>query len=968
MSTHRYPGGVISATPPTASASSAIGVWTLEEAMRNKQAGNWPDGAGADPYFRNVSMLLHGDGTNGAQNNTFLDGSTNNYTITRSGNLTQGTFDPYAGPGCWSTFYTTTQCGWQTPASSTNNILGSAFNSTATFTVEAWIYPLTRHSGGGAVLGYVLGSMQIAGSSVDWSFGPDSAGNLVVFWYQGGNQICKGGSIIPLNTWTHIAMSVSAGSIKLFVNGVQETTTGPTSITLSTQAVNYVSSGGYLYAGTTWQGFNGYISNLRVVGKRALYSTTFTPSTTPLVATYDTTLLVNNNASLIDSSASNYALTVTNSVVQSKFSAFTLYEITPASYSATLNGTNAYLSLPSSSAFAIPTSTTPFTIEAWIYPISFTGGAIFTDTYTASDTIPISFHLSNGTVVDSTNGQVLTLAYYSGTAWTNCAMANTSVSANQWQHVAAVFTGSTCKLFLNGVDVTKTSSPTPAGSWGVLNDNGSGWLIGRRWDTSANPYFTGSISNLRFVKGTAVYTSNFTPPTAPLTAISGTTLLTCQSTTFIDNSSSSLSVTANGGASPKKANPFTDSVVGPLPYSASTYGGSGYFDGNGDYAALPAGTGFNLLTGDFTIEAWVYPFSRVTNGAYIISQSSYGVGSDFAFWINSTGTLQFYMTTGGANIVVSTGTVPLNAWTHVAVSRSGTSFKLFINGVIDGTLTSSVSITNTYTPVTIGNSTNNSGSVWFQGYISNLRVVKGTAVYTAPFVPPASPVTAVTNTQLLFNATNGGIIDNSLVNDIETGGAAQISTATVKYGTGSISYNGSTSYLTMLGRSGQFNYANTNGSGIFVAGNTFTLEFWIYPTTKVSGAGYLSMILGDANTTSGTALYWGIGLNSSGQAAMSWYDGASKSCSGSTVISNGTWTYIAFVVTAGVVKIYVNGTSETLTGTTTITTPSGTLGTLSSGVDRAQYWAGFLDDLRLTNGVARYSTNFTPPIAAFPNY
>jgi len=50
----------------------------------------------ADPFFENVTLLLPGNGTNGAQNNTFLDGSTNNFTITRNGNTTQGTFSPFS--------------------------------------------------------------------------------------------------------------------------------------------------------------------------------------------------------------------------------------------------------------------------------------------------------------------------------------------------------------------------------------------------------------------------------------------------------------------------------------------------------------------------------------------------------------------------------------------------------------------------------------------------------------------------------------------------------------------------------------------------------------------------------------------------------------------------------------------------------------------------------------------------------
>ena len=59
---------------------------------------------GADPYFEYTTLLLSGNGTNGAQNNTFLDGSTNNFTITRNGNATQGTFSPFSQTG-WGNYF-----------------------------------------------------------------------------------------------------------------------------------------------------------------------------------------------------------------------------------------------------------------------------------------------------------------------------------------------------------------------------------------------------------------------------------------------------------------------------------------------------------------------------------------------------------------------------------------------------------------------------------------------------------------------------------------------------------------------------------------------------------------------------------------------------------------------------------------------------------------------------------------------
>ena len=59
--------------------------------------------APSDPNFRNVTLLLHGDGTNGGQNNTFVDSSANAFTITRNGNTTQGSFSPYGSN--WSNYF-----------------------------------------------------------------------------------------------------------------------------------------------------------------------------------------------------------------------------------------------------------------------------------------------------------------------------------------------------------------------------------------------------------------------------------------------------------------------------------------------------------------------------------------------------------------------------------------------------------------------------------------------------------------------------------------------------------------------------------------------------------------------------------------------------------------------------------------------------------------------------------------------
>ena len=93
-----------------------------------------------DFYYNYVTLLLHGDGTNGGQNNTFLDGSTNAFSITRNGNVSQGSFSPFSKPdGYWSNYF-----------GGSSSYLNSSITAIGTgdFTVEYWSYLNVLNSSG----------------------------------------------------------------------------------------------------------------------------------------------------------------------------------------------------------------------------------------------------------------------------------------------------------------------------------------------------------------------------------------------------------------------------------------------------------------------------------------------------------------------------------------------------------------------------------------------------------------------------------------------------------------------------------------------------------------------------------------------------------------------------------------------------------------------------------------------------
>ena len=195
--------------------------------------------------------------------------------------------------------------------------------------------------------------------------------------------------------------------------------------------------------------------------------------------------------------------------------------------------TAGYVSMPAISSYIIPASNTPFTIEAWIFQIPDVagvsiGGVIFCEQYVVSPVGPVNLIFALTAQADiNSYGQVsqsadpfVSFGWYNGSTFTTAATSTVRVSPGQWNHIAAVFTGSTSKIYINGIDVTYTGVlNTPATSWGVVGNAGDGsWYIGvPQYITSTQTFFAGLISNLRWVIGTAVYTANFTPSTTPLT-------------------------------------------------------------------------------------------------------------------------------------------------------------------------------------------------------------------------------------------------------------------------------------------------------------------------------------------------------------------------------------------------------------------------------------------------------------------
>lgn len=197
------------------------------------------------------------------------------------------------------------------------------------------------------------------------------------------------------------------------------------------------------------------------------------------------------------------------------------------------------------------------------------------------------------------------------------------------------------------------------------------------------------------------------------------------STTFTDSSPSNLTVTAYGNAE--------------ISTAESKFGGaSGYFDGNASYASVPDGSAVQFGGGDFTLEFWCYPFdSSALNGAYC--KRAGGGTAQFAVFVYLGSTYIVATSSGSSWDIQNAGgnaSVPSNAWSHIAFVRYGNEWTVYVNGAVSQQWTSSSSLYDGGSPASIGSGQD--VGQHFDGYIDEFRIVKGTAVYTAPFTPPSA--------------------------------------------------------------------------------------------------------------------------------------------------------------------------------------------------------------------------------------
>ena len=457
----------------------------------------------ADPFWPfTVFHLQTRTGIPFGNNNTFIDSSNTGATITRTGNASQGTFNPY------SLFGSAAATRGGSVYFDGNSELNAGSNANFAFgsnsyTVEFWVYSTVNMNTYAAGQGPVFVCNDATNG---WGiYNNNTAGQGITLFTRNVSNTYPSGVQLPPNRWNHIAVSRSApagNSFAIWLNGTRILNGG--------DSTNWSVTGPLKIGGFSTTGFNvrGYIAGLRISNNEALYdpaSTTITVPTTPPenIGSPSTVFLLNANNAAVYDATGFHNLNTLNAAAASQ--AQTLYD----NSSLFLDGSTVAACVSSNiyNNYLVNFAANDFTVESWVWlQVAPTGVAPTSVAFIASvhdnsgsstwcmyvnPSRTVSIFGSSGISVDTVN----------------------SIPLQTWVHIAAVRNGDFVTMYLNGVAdrTTRVTGTFTAESIASL-------VIGRRYQgvspNNVDP-FNGYISDLRITRA-ARYLGNFTPPTRAL--------------------------------------------------------------------------------------------------------------------------------------------------------------------------------------------------------------------------------------------------------------------------------------------------------------------------------------------------------------------------------------------------------------------------------------------------------------------
>ena len=709
-------------------------------------------------------------------------------TITGSNITVSTTMSPFSGinnegsiyfPGVAGNYLTVAPAG----------SLAAPTGALPDFTIECWVnlpvYPAPANTGNYSSIPYLIGQMASSSTLAYMSFGVGGPSqNKVTFWTGSTGCGISGSSVIPLNTWTHIAVTYTTSSktIQLFINGAPDTLTtwlGTVSSGSSTTTITFTGAASIDTAQPLFVGqynsvaMNCYISNLRYT-QQVLYTGSFTPSTTPLQV-IDTTTKLLLRAPLQNGIISTNPIKCISGIrAHSLPSDALIYADCYGTNLPNLSGANAptfdttqamcirfdrsksqYLSFP---AQTFNMATQGFTA---ICKFAFTGTTVIN--------YENLFNFNNGGANNNNSSINLmrggTTAYIFGSIWSQDQSSSFYTPQGSIINQNVVYTA-----IVRFDPFTNNNNST---LFGTLTIWINGKIISSVIGTSAIAIIDRTLQYITIGVTANVDIYNFAAYNRALTdkEITEASSMLMATTTGLPNESTLEIGTASGKPALRIKNDGTLSIAGPIVCTNNTsyapvdmginkYPISGYIVGSVpatgtspfgvsegslllssyNYLTITPKVGFSWWTLGFTMELWVNYSSFATNNLYNGSQSSLisdNAGPYFSFGPLANGTVTFFYYTSGNNNITTTTTIPLNTWTHLAVSYDLTTIRVYIGGVLSasGAISGTPNSGFIGAPMNIGYTTYTPTAS-----ITNFRIVNGAALYTSTFTPSTSPL------------------------------------------------------------------------------------------------------------------------------------------------------------------------------------------------------------------------------------
>ena len=628
-----------------------------------------------------------------------------------------------------------------------------------------------------------------------------------------------------------------------------------------------------------------------------------------------------DNSTFIDRSTNANTVTSTGSPTQTAFHPYL------DNWSARFDGTGDYLTINDTTIANFGTN--DFTVEAWVLCNDTTGNQIL-------ETRPANTNGAYTTIIVQAGSGA---SFYTQSADLFPGRVGT-INVNQWHHIAWVRNSGTISIYVDGTSVGSASNSTNF----ISSNVGIGWnaFLGEN---------TGSvyISDLRIVKGTALYTSDFTPPTGKLTAVSGTSLLICQSNRFIDNSTNNHTITVNGDPEISVFNPYGQGSE----YTVSQNKGSVYFNSASDYLDFGQQSEYVVGNNDFDIKFWIYPDYPLNESENPVVKMYSGSGVTLEIRIVNTNISFQFGSAGPGDRTILNGSenlVPYQ-WNYIRVGRDTSNMYIFVNGVLDTSTSSSQNVTDTtYSFYMNANQLGNGGE---QQYISDFYFSNSNGCGTATFTPPTAPV-GNTNASLYLPMDNAGIFDKTGNNTLTLYGNTSTSTTQTKYADTAIYFDGNDYMLA--------------GPNEFYD-NDFTIELWWYPTSTsrqalMHGSWGNDWSIGIDYSSTASNQKIGIWASSNGSSWNLINSDSGGNGIGSETINQNAWNHIAYTRSGTTWRLFVNGVLDV-----ELTSISGSIARPTQQIAIGAWWSdgsmvqinGYIENFQILKGVAKYTANFTPP-------